>query len=209
MFQIVLSAFIALMAVGCSTPRYVDYFPYHDDGTPKPKVALMPVIDSSKSGMPWDVSLELSEAVYSELMNCGEVYALLPQEVGPVWAKRASIDYFGNDMSYCKEFKSADFIVAMELIQNDSTVEPDHPCNQILTMRMRLKVIDVRCDKPRLVLYEIVKAEFITSPKYHPNEYEPICWGCSGFDKTPCGIVHQRMVCALTKRLEEVLWSAK
>jgi hypothetical protein len=55
MLKIVLSFVLSLLAVGCG-PRYVDYFPYHDDGRPKPKVVLLPVVDESTADLPWDVS---------------------------------------------------------------------------------------------------------------------------------------------------------
>lgn len=207
MFHVVLSALFALMAVSCGGPHYVDYFPYHDDGTPKPKVALIPVIDSSPSKLPWDVSLELSEGIYNELMNSGEIYVMVPQEIGPVWAKRDTIAFFGNDMTFCQEFRNADFIVAMEFI--DQQMVASGPCNNLLSMRIRLKVLDVRCEKPRVVLYEIVKAEYLLAPNRSSDEYEEICWGNAGYNKTPCGILHQRMISNLTRRLNEVLWSAK
>lgn len=61
MFQFAISAVIALIMAGCSGPRYIDYFPYHDDGTPKPKVAVMPILDSS---------YEVFKARYTGTQDC-------------------------------------------------------------------------------------------------------------------------------------------
>lgn len=220
MLHIMLSAFITmLLAVGCGGPRYVDYFPYHDDGTPKPRVALMPVIDASQSGLPWDISEEITQELYYDLMDHGELYVLTPEEVGPAWTSRGTIDFFGNDLCFVRDFCNTDFIVALELIEH-STAPCDeagtptsasecHSYNNILTMRMRVRVIDIRRPQPRNVLYEIVKSSYIVTPPYDKINYNEICWGSKRFPTSPCGTVHQRMVKNLTSRLEGVIWSAR
>lgn len=216
MLQIAMTALITLLAVGCSGPRYVDYFPYHDDGTPKPKVALMKIIDSSQSGVPWDVSDELTQALYYDLMNSGELYVLSPQEIGLSWDRQESLDFFGNDMEFVNECGNADFIVALELIEH-SSIEPmalvngAPQCDQssrALTMRVRIKVIDVRCQEPRIILYEILTNSYTISSKGE-IDYTQFGWGTPGYAITPCARVHQRMINNLACRLEEVLWRAR
>ncbi len=206
-----LFALFAIFAVSCGGSRYVDYFPYHDDGKPKPKVALVPVVDSCGCKLPWDMSQEMSQGVYYQLMNVGELYVMSADEIGFVWNKRDSIDFFGTDMSYAKEFCNSDFIVALELIEH--SVRPlegnsNHSCNQILTMRMRTKVIDVRRSCPKVVLYEIIKSEYIVA-KAGPIDFGTTCVGSNGYLMTPCGILHQRMVCNICERLEKVIWTVK
>ncbi len=218
MLQIAFSLLVMLFTVSCGGPRYVDYFPYHDDGTLKPKVAMIPLIDSSQSGLTWNLSEEITSSIYYNLMDSGELYVLRPQEIGPVWAKRDSIDFFAWDMSYAREFCNTDFIVAMELIEHaiapcdqvaTKSFPQCHPSNNVLTMRVRLKVIDTRCQTPRVVLYEIVKAEYLLPPFRSYCDVNQIRWGSRDFDSTPCGILHQRMVKNIATRLEEVLWSAR
>ncbi len=218
MLKIILSMLITILAVGCGAPRYVDYFPCRDDGTPKPKVALIPAVDISQSGLPWDVSAEISEALYYEFMNSGELYVLLPKEIGPAWSKYKATDFFDSQMSFCPDFACADFIVAMEVIEDSITdcdscggapISPSNACNEIATMRMRLKVIDVRCETPRVILYEIVKAHYLMAPSRDTCGEEIVCWGSKGYALSPYGIVHRRMACNLARRLEEVLWSTR
>lgn len=216
MLRIAVSILMTLIVVGCG-PRYVDYFPYYDDGTPKPKVALMPIIDSSNSQFPWDISEEISQGIYYELMNSGEFYVLAPQEIGPAWAKRDQIDFFDTDMSFVSDFRNTDFIVAMELIEHSTT--PCDPCmaavrqhpscyplNRVMTMRVRIKIIDVRCETPKIVLYEVLKSCYTGMTQ---SETTQLCWGEPGYYRTSCGIAHQRLVSKLTRRLEEVIWSVK
>jgi len=206
MMKLILSTLITLFAVGCGGPRYVEYFPHHDDGTPKPKVALIPVVDSSKSGLTWDMSRELSEGIYYELMNSGQIYVMQPQEIGPIWNQRGSIDFFAPDMSFAKDFACADFVVAMELV--DHTVKSVDSCNRVLTLNMRLRVMDVRYDKPRVVLYELVKADYQAAIPSN-DVTGGASWGDRGYSLTPCAKCHQRMIDNVAARLEQVLWSAK
>ena len=82
-------------------------------------------------------------------------------------------------------------------------------CNQAATARVRLKVIDVRCQRNRVVLYEIVKADYLMAPSHSTCNDDIICCGDKGYGTSPYGIVHRRLVFNLARRLEEVLWSAK
>lgn len=219
MLQIFLSALLTLVAVGCSGPRYVDYFPYHDDGTLKPKVALMPIIDSSQCQLPWDVTEEVADGIYYELMNSGEFYVVSPKEMGPGWMKKDQIDFFSNDCSYAGDFKNTDFIVAMEIVERSVlpcdpctfTVKqvPDcHPSNRTLTWRIRIKIIDIRYCEPKIVLYEVFKTCYTGTPTKGGADGE-ICWKTDAYPRSFCGMGHQRVISNLTKRLEEVIWSAK
>ena len=164
MFQFVISAFLSLIVMGCGGPRYVDYFPYHDDGTLKPKVALMPIFDASQNALSWSLSEEISDGIYYELMNSGEFYVVSPREMGPGWMNRHSIDFFSNeDTSFVQEFKNTDFIVAMEIIERSCVLcdlcthaikpFPDsHPSNLNMTVRIRIKIMDIRSCTPKIVL---------------------------------------------------------
>jgi hypothetical protein len=217
MRSIIATLLLALSAFSCGGPRYVDYFPYHDDGTVKPKIALVPIKDSTLAELPWNLSAELSNALYEELMNSGELYVLSPTEVGAVWSQCPSLDFFGIDLSFCQQFYNADFIVAMELLEHSVTPDQFHsvssargtPCNQLLTLKMRVRVLDLRFGKPRDILYEMVDSDYLISAPFDQIDYTKCGWGWERFHKTPFGTAHQRLVCKLTARLEESIWSAK
>lgn len=220
MLKTILSVLLVVTAFSCSGPRYVDYFPYHDDGRTKPKVVLLPIIDSTNSKFPWNVSDELSQCLYYELMNSGELYVMPPEECGAGWQQRENIDFFATDLSFVQNFGNADFLVAMELIEHSvlpsqscckgtSNTPDNHPFNHNLCARVRIKVIDMRCDQPRIALYEIVKGDFATAPPYDQVDYEKNCWGNKGYYITPCATVHQRLISNLALRLEQVICTAR
>lgn len=218
MLRILFSALMTLMVVvGCSGPNYVDYFPYHDDGTPKPRVALMPIIDSSRSGLPWSLSEEFSQDLYYNLMNNGELYVMSPAEVGPTWDK--SIDLFNNDLSFTREFCNTDFIVALELVQHqlipcDANTKgignsECHSYNRQLSVGIRARVIDIRRPQPRVILYEILKNGYLVAPPYDIVNFANQPWKSNGYPTSPCGVVHQRLINDLVLRLEDVIQSAR
>lgn len=215
MVQSFLSLMMMLLCVACSGPRYVDYFPYHDDGVPKPRVAILPMSDHPESGLDWSFSEEVENGLYYELMNSGMLYVLSPQEIGPPWDKRDNYDIFGNNPDYVKDFCGADIVVALELIEH--SIVPFDPCagreatsptllssTQGILMRVRLKIVDIRCGTPRILLYEVVKNCYPLTPG---TCIEHVCakeYGSDNYAKTQCGMIHRRMICELSSRIEEV-----
>lgn len=208
MLQVLITGFLALITMGCGGPRYIDYFPCYDDGTTKPKVALMPIANLTIP-LPWDLSEEIYDKIYYELMNSGEIYLVSPKEMGMGWTKRNSIDLFSNDYSYVGDFNHTDFIVSMQVIERSiRACDSCAPNNLTMTMRIRIKILDARFCEPKIVLYEIFKTSYTGIQKDADFENE-ICWKDEIYPKTFCGKGHQRIISILTKRLEEVIWSLK
>lgn len=209
MLQVIMSILLSIIAVGCGTPRYVDYFPYHDDGTAKPKLAVMPIKDSTQNPLAWDITEEISEGLFYELMGSGEVYMVSPKEMGPGWAQKESIDFFSNDELCFKEFHNTDFIVFMEIVDRKVTAcDPCVPSNLTLFISIRIKIVDTRCCEPKIVLYEVFRTGY-TGIQSNAEYENSICWNHPSYLKTYCGRAHQRIICSLTKRIEEVIWSVK
>lgn len=209
-----------MLMVACGGPRYVDYFPYHDDGMPKPKVAVVPLSDNSECGLGWNFAEEATQGLYYELMNSGQLYVLSPEEIGPAWNNRANYDFFGTECAYAKDFCGTDFVAAIELIEH--SVVPYDPCTcteitnpnvkvytKAILMRVRVKVVDIRCQKPRVVLFEIMKSLYPLNPGTPTDCIANVAWGCPGYGKTVCAMAHQRMICQIAERLEEVTRCAR
>lgn len=167
----------------------------------------MPILNSTVD-LPWDITEEIYDGLYYELMNNGEIYLVSPREIGAGWANRDQIDFFSNDYSYVSDFHNTDFIVSMEVIERSiCAYDPCMPNNLTLTMRLRIKILDIRYCEPKIVLYEIFKTSYIGIQR-NACENE-ICWKDERYLKTFCGKAHERVIYILTKRLEEVIWSIK
>jgi hypothetical protein len=209
MLRIIAFILLSLIAVGCGAPRYIDYFPYHDDGTPKPKLAIMPIMDNSQNSLAWDLTEEISDGIYYELMSSGEVYMVSPKEMGQGWSKKYDIDFFSNDISYVKDFQNTDFIISMEIIDRKITAcDLCVPNNLTLFISIRIKILDIRFCEPKIVLYEVFRTDYtgIQTNAYDENN---ICWKDQTYLKTYCGRAHQSIICSLSKRIEKVIWSVK
>ncbi|MEI8365924.1 MAG: hypothetical protein WCF65_05850 [Parachlamydiaceae bacterium] len=212
-----------MITTGCGGPRYVDYFPYDDNGTPKPKVALIPLIDSSENDLSWDISEEISQGIYRTMMDSGLFYVPTPAEIGPAWKKIDQVDFFGASSSYqplVNQFKNTDFVVVFDLIEHKISLSQDevsppkritqcYAQNRQLVTRVRIKILDIRCEVPKIILFEVFKTCYSLTPSKYGFACDEIAWGSIGYTKTPCGIAHDRLIRGLAARLEQVIWSAK
>lgn len=226
MIRILLASLISVLAVSCSGPRYVDYFPYHDDGTPKPKVALMPIVVAS-SVEPTSIGEEISEGIYYQLMNSGEFYVPTLNEMGVTASSFEEVNILAADISSIKCFANTDFLVGMEVIEHSlNNVDPGSQANfqvcsgsaanRQLSMRVRIKIVDIRYSTPKIVLYEIFKTSYSLSQlkaslsqSKTTGDQNLIAWGEPGYENTPFALAHDRLIKSLTARLEEVIWSCK
>lgn len=192
---------ISLCTAGCG-PHYVDYFPYHDDGTIKPHIALLPILDGLDVKLPSDVAADMSRTIHYELMDSGLLYLLPPDEVREGYTKIGKVDFFETDKALLEQYCEADFIVLIELIEH--SVEPTgDKCSGLakLIMKARLKIIDARCRQPRIALQEIMIKDYIVCG--NPGIYED----ADDHYANSFGRAHRWFADALSRRLEEVIRS--
>lgn len=153
--------FLGLMATACGGPRYVDFFPYYYDGAPKPKVAVIPLLDRTKSYLDAiDLSNELTLQIYERMRNDGLLYLVSQSRVQSSVCRLGQFDFFRSDEILSKEFNDVDFVVLTELIKHQDVRVPSlgsrSPLgDEMLHMQIRLRVIDVRRCPPQVVLQEI------------------------------------------------------
>jgi hypothetical protein len=153
-------------------------------------------------------------------MDTGQLYVVAAPQAGGPWSN-SQIDFFGSDLSFAKDFCNVDFIVALELVDHSVTpYDPSllanrdcskgNPANRELTMQMRIRIIDVRPECPRIVLYEVQKTNYLQTPPYYDTiDYEKCGWKTEAYSRTPCCMAHQRLISNISQRLEQVIWSCK
>lgn len=216
MKKFVIAMCLTVLSVACGGPRYVDYFPYHDDGRPKPKVAIVTLKDASSCKFDWEFSDEMAEGLYCDLMNSGQLYVMSTPETGAEMAHKGQYDFFNIDANFAHDFCGADFVAILELIEN--AVVPYDPCTgtvsnmnrsdvrlQAILTRVRVKVVDIRCQTPRTVLCEVVKAIYPLEPGARADCVGNVAWGTDGYYKTSCGMAHYRAIKQLSERLENII----
>ena len=219
MLRLLLAFFVALITAGCG-PHYVDYFPYQDDGTCKPCIALAPIQDCSDSGLPWDLAEELRDDLRFCSMDNGNIFLLSPKKVEKITDKLGEIDYFNKDIAFAKEFSQCEFLVVLEMIDHhiqpyvQGEVAPLYPirtgrCNNVLMMKVRMRIIDLREETPCVVLQEIFCSNHMIAKDSEKCDYAKCCWGSDAFGRTPYGVAHKRMIKDLVDRIECVTWKAR
>ena len=140
------------LLVGCGVPHYVDFFRYHDDGTPKPKVVFLPIC---REPCDQEMADYLDEAIRWKTMDNGQLYLYSVEEIN---AARL------NNVKDVRCFKPADFVVETELVQN-ALATYENPCNMPINskhhcarlIQLRMRITDIRCEPPKVILYEVIE----------------------------------------------------
>lgn len=212
MFRFLWTILLAICAVSCG-PRFLDYFPYDNDGTAKPHVALLPILDCSHTHLPWDIGHAFTCGMRYEIMNSGRLFLLSDQEMQePLSHFEDGITFISNEAELAQHFCETDFIVLAELMEHGyapvmsptASASSCFPCDSLLMMKMRIKIIDVRRTRcPRIVLQEI-----ISDCSSVPSVCADVDIASQAPDSHWMGSMrraHQHMMRKVTQRIEEAI----
>lgn len=187
-----ISFFVIILLFSACGPRYGDFFPCHDDGSVKPKVVLLPMKDATGH---CDIAEGLMQNIRYRLMDCGNLYVYPEELIYRQLKKMENVSFFDSDISFALQFGGADFIVATELVECRSELygkveakclPPHLQRKNLMMMKLRVRVIDLRCQEPILVLQEIIPRNLLV-----PNQ------------KTEMEKVDNSYIRELTHRLSE------
>lgn len=222
MLQRIFSFCMALLVlVGCNrTTQQNEYFAYTDAGVLKPRIALASVTDSSGKQLPWDVSDEIIHGMRHVLNKEGNLIVLPQSEVYSNMALLGHVDLFGANLTPWKSFCNADYVVLIDIFERQELpfgkgkFYPIFPTSgnhsgTVLAMKARFKVIDVRADKPKLVLYEVMESNHLLPFGFEEIDAKDIPWGHKEYCHSPMGMVNNRLIYQLTDRVNTVLCDAR
>jgi len=221
---------LALCLAGCTQPQYVDYLPYHSDGCEKIKIAVAPVsiapdmgvcaitpiMDSCGVDVPWNIAEEFSNTFRYHAMRCGQFFLLSDEAIAEDIKKCKTTDFFNSDISFADCFCDADYLVALELIEHSvCQVEPSNfsaqfpaqlaRSNSFLKMRLRLRVINLTGQSPKLALQEIFTYNYAIPRESERIDYTEVRWGSKAYPSTPWGKAHKRAICDMVARVESII----
>jgi hypothetical protein len=180
----------------------------------RPIVSFVPVIDNSKSDLNWNVSQELSKAVRERLTQKNQVYMVGEEPVAALAQKALSThDPFDIDISWVrKAFPQTEFVVFTELMEHHEVpVEDVQDSPALLSMSVRVVVVDVRQKTPKIVLQEIVEQshhiprQFTKANSSQASQASQTSWGDEAFDVSPLGIAHDQLCKELATRIEDYI----
>ena len=201
---------LAILAVGCT--RTGDFITrYHEDGRAKPIAAIAAMIDTASFEAPWSISEELTSMIVAQIGQSGKIYVVSKED------ESFAENPFHQDLSWMKrEFPNQEFAVFLELVEHEivpaSKAKKDLPSQEVssnLNMSVRLRVIDVRGQSPKIVLQEIVKDSYFIPKTLLPTDYNRVTWGTAEFSKTPMGIAHAELVREVATRVSDYILLAK
>ena len=183
----------------------------------RPAVAIAPVIDSSESGLNWDLSDEITYTLSSRLAQKTKLSIADPQRTKSQIKKvKANSNPFGTDLSWMKTaFPGEEFVVFMELIEHherlSDTSENSSPefSPAHLELGMRLRIIDIRSSEPLVILQEIIQDSHFIPRQFTSHNFTQSPWNSEEFSITPVGIAHSLLIKELSSRIEDYIFLAK
>ena len=212
MWKLLLAAWL-VVAVGCGF-RGNDLSSYQEDATPMPRVALLPLRDSSGNLLPWDVAEELFVGLKTGLMDQGGLLFVRETEIAGLDGWSGESDLFAADLSHFEGVTGCDFVVIMELTGHErqpyrrGSFEPLYLCQadqvEVLVMEVQVRIIDLRGRRPRVVLHELATSNHMV-PRGAPSSDADKRWGRELYPATPMGQAHRRLVSDLCRRLQSVV----
>lgn len=212
-----LLAFVATSCYDRSNPSET-VTRHFDDGRAKPMVALVPVNDKTGHDLPWNLSEELSYSMFNSVTrNANFWISSFPQNMKYAKTLPKKLDLFSENISWAKNsYPEHEFVIACELLQHDIHMKPETgsffdrfspSCELDLTMRVR--VIDVRAEKPEIILEEVVTQTHAIpdqSPLMDPDSGK---WKQKTYAVSPLGYAHTQLASEVVRRAEEYIFLAK
>lgn len=184
MTRAIISTLMLLILSSCAS-KYGDFFPCHDDGCVKPHVVLLPVSDTT-------CHPELAECLQNEirgkLMCNGDLYLYSEESVNSQLnsAGLCNTSFFNPEINFASKFGGADFVVATEIVECRSDLYgniedkcmPRHlRCKDLFMLKIRMRVIDLRCGTPTVVLQEVFgRSMLIPNRRCGPDDIDMSCF---------------------------------
>ena len=218
LFTFVLTSFILS---SCATRNLAvdDQFHYHDDGLAKPRVAFIPVLDTSNSDSPWSLSEKLTEDIETRLYKSGKLFLSGDYHMlGKDRSHLLELNPFSDEIDWVREMDSqAEFIVFIELSEHNLVANSPGkklfnlqlPRSYSLDISIRVKVIDLREKDPNVILQEILHKSFYIPWKFSSIDYKQSGWSRAAFNLSPIGLAHSQIVRKITNHIQDYILLAK
>lgn len=191
--------------VGCG-PRYGDFYPCYDDGTVKPRIVLIPFCKSNKYTAHESL---LMKDIFYKFMDKGNLYIYSEDSVQNQIAKTGISDFFSQNLSYARKFGGADYVISTDLIEcrSDFYGNVEDKCMPLhlqrkdqLMLKLRVRVVDIRCEEPMIVLQEILTSNYLI-----PHRRKNV----DDVDESAFCVAAARLADDFVNRIEELTWSLR
>lgn len=207
-----------LLLIGCQSNKEESLSRFYDDGKAKPAVMIVPMIDSTCYDIPWSLSEEFTHIIKKNLIKNGNIY--IPQN-NKKFILSSTSNPFSNDISWLKnKTPDEEFIIFLELIEHKDipimkTIKKGSKLPESkkraynLEIAMRLRVVDVRKDIPKIIMQEKIEESYYIPNNIERTNYNITTYGTGEYKSSPMGKIHKKFAKKLTKRINDYIAIAK
>jgi len=164
----------------------------------------------------------LSEEFTDHLRQCllkqGKFYLNTPEQTNAeIQTLNETNDPFARDFSWiANAFNEEEFVVFTELVEHD--IHLKEPKNRFfdqftpssnLSMTMRVRIFDLRGEKPEIVLQELIHQDHLSPKSTNLMNQPPDRWKKMTFTVTPLGLAHIQFSKKVAKRIEDYILFSK
>lgn len=213
-FSLLFLSALALSALACIScgRHYGDATPFQSSGGAKPIVAVLPVIDNSKiDSLHWDISQEMTERINTRIVDSSRLYLLREQKDKALAEALNNPNPKAINASAIRNLGDADYAIVTELVEqkvlpnaHPKVAARPHLANSSATLHiaMRVRVLDVRSETPKVILQEILCEDYEIARPYLFVDYTKNGWGEQSYERTPMGLAHSKIVRDLVAHTE-------
>lgn len=217
MFRVLVAMAALLLAVGCFKSEQTEQTAVTSKAVFHPIVAVVPVIDSARHDLDWDVSKELTDLLIDRLQQKGNFYLTSPQKVAAALKKvPADADPFSVDLSWLRQpFYDNEFVVFAELVEHEevSRIENSLPLSEAsmkdssadLNISLRLRVVDMRRRNPEVILQEMLHVTHHIPRQFTRANFYQVSCDSDHFHISPLGLAHTDLLKTVATRLEDYI----
>lgn len=202
---------IALLLGSCQNNPQNEQTSHHSSETRKPVVALVPVFDSAKSDVSWNLSDELTASIQNLIQRKDKLFLMDRKKVRVSTSHlKENNNPFSSDLSWVKKtFSQNEFVVFLELIEHEEVPYvsnvPSDKCSSMLNMSMRVRVLDLRPEKPKIVLQELIHASHHIPLSFTKENFNQAPYPEDSFSVTPIGLAHEQLTKEIVERVQDYI----
>jgi hypothetical protein len=215
--SVFISALTILFLSSCNYSNKQELETVYQDGRGKPHLTILQVVDSSQNTLPWDLSHEMTSILESQIKAFGAIYLEDQEQISTdLEYTQLAKKIIRNPNEIDAVNSKTEFLSIVEIIDHQQQAIHDkknlaHPeaTAQLLTIKARVKVYDLRKAIPSLVLSEIINHEStipwqMTKVNYKKNHYMT-----KQYLVTPIGLAHKQLMHKTAKRIHDYVLLAK
>lgn len=214
MKYLVFAVVAAALLTGCAR-SYRDTSLYQKTGQVKPIVSVMPVINRSDvNHLTWDLSQEFTDEIRKRVYDSSKLYLLKEGGTLEFAAELNNPNPINLPHDAKEQLGAAEYVVVAELIDQHETSYglPNRPTHEemgaVLSLAVRVRVIDLRKEKPKVILQEVIDYDYVIAQPYLKTDYKKCAWGTEAYECTPYGMAHSKVIRDLVAHSESYIVAA-